>query len=544
MRIQQLPITVANQIAAGEVIERPASVVKELLENSLDAKANVISIDISYGGLNQVKISDNGIGIVADDLPLAIAAHATSKINQLQDLYSITSMGFRGEALASIASISRLTISSKPAEQEHAMMLSTDGQTINLAPCARSQGTTIDVRDIFFNAPVRKKFLKAERSEFQAIETVVKRFALSAPEIAINLTHNGKQLLCLPAAHCDQSRLLRIRKLLGKSFVDHACYLDIWHSGMRLHGWIGNKDYQSSQNDKQWIYVNSRMVKDKLLNHAIKQAYESLLCPGRYPVCLLYLTINPGEVDVNVHPTKHEVRFQQPRLVHDFISSQIQQALQLPRMMSEYKQVAKGKNLLQVRETLLPSTELVKKTNNTPVPVKIGSWLALNSTFALVFLQEQPYLINVINIQRHWLLSLLNKQTLPLTSRPLLVPISYSINQLSLEVVNLYKQALSQIGIELDVVGEQAMLVRSLPISVPHLAIKQFFDRLFKNPLPSATQLMGLLSECQTFDPQHITEDEKNALITYMRELNSDSDALKHCCKHLSAKLCWDLFNA
>ena len=196
-RIHLLPASVANQIAAGEVIERPASVVKELLENALDAGASIISIDIGFGGLNQVKISDNGSGMFADDLPLAVAAHATSKIDKLNDLYAINSMGFRGEALASIASVSRLSLYSRPADQPHAMMLRVDGEAVTLAPCARSQGTTIDVRDIFFNAPVRKKFLKTERSEYLAIESVVKRFALSAPEVALTLNHNDKQTLDL-----------------------------------------------------------------------------------------------------------------------------------------------------------------------------------------------------------------------------------------------------------------------------------------------------------------------------------------------------------
>ncbi len=198
LRIQQLPPLVANQIAAGEVIERPASVVKELLENALDAKADAITIEIGYGGLNQIKISDNGVGIIAEDLPLAIAAHATSKIKVLNDLYAIDSMGFRGEALASITSIAKVTISSKPAEQGTAMMLRVQGAQTVISPCARTQGTTIEVTDLFFNAPVRKRFLKSEKLEFQAIETVVKRFALSAPNISLTLKHNGKQVLLLP----------------------------------------------------------------------------------------------------------------------------------------------------------------------------------------------------------------------------------------------------------------------------------------------------------------------------------------------------------
>lgn len=347
-RIHQLPAFIANQIAAGEVIERPASVVKELLENALDAGADVISIEIGFGGLNQIKISDNGVGIVAADLPLAVAAHATSKIQNLNDLYSITSMGFRGEALASIASVSRLTLSSKPALQAHAMMLQINETGVCVSPCARNQGTTVDVQDLFINAPVRKKFLKTERTEFQAIEAVVKRFALSAPAIALTLKHNGKQTLALPAVTCEQSRMLRIKKLLGKGFIDEAVYLDVEHADIRLYGWISRSMYQRSQRDKQWVYLNRRMIKDKLLHHAILQAYQHILHPGRFPACLLYLNMPVSEVDVNVHPTKHEVRFQDPRKVHDFIISSITHVLEREQAF-DYSQIH-GSQVLAVGE--------------------------------------------------------------------------------------------------------------------------------------------------------------------------------------------------
>ncbi|KTC87388.1 MULTISPECIES: DNA mismatch repair endonuclease MutL [Legionella] len=541
MRIHQLPSALANQIAAGEVIERPASVVKELLENAFDAQASLISIDIGYGGLNQIKISDNGIGIVADDLPLAIAAHATSKITQLQDLYSIASLGFRGEALASIASISRLFISSKPANQPHAMSLSTaGGEAIHLAPCARNQGTTMDVRDIFFNAPVRKKFLKSERMEFQAIETIVRRFALSAPEIAISLSHNGKQQFHLPPANCDKTQLARIRKLLGKTFIDQARYFNTEHAGLHLYGWISTADYQRSQNDKQWIYVNKRMVKDKLLNHAIKKAYEDLLHPGRYPACLLYLTINPEEVDVNVHPTKHEVRFQQPRLVHDFISSQIQQALHKPSLQWNYSQETLPEvSQLQVAEPYSPPAFMKKMVNDLP---EKKNWIAINASFVLIFLQEQPYLIDIIALQRHWLLSILAGQELPLASRPLLVPVSYSIKKSYLEQINEYRQALSQVGIGFDLASEQTLLIRSLPLVIPNLDLKQFLSSVFESPPPSTKELFELLTLCQSFDAQCAREEEIGTLSDYLRALGSDK--LNIWCKHLSKETCRGLLNA
>lgn len=543
MRIQQLPFTVANQIAAGEVIERPASVVKELLENSLDAKATMISIEVGYGGLNQIKISDNGLGIVAEDLPLAIAAHATSKISQLNDLYSISSMGFRGEALASIASISRLSISSKPPAQEHAMMLTTTGgEAIELKPCARSLGTTIDVRDIFFNAPVRKKFLKTERSEFQAIELVVRRFALSAPNIAINLSHNAKPVFNLPAANCQKTRLVRIRKLMGKHFIDESNYLEIEHAGLGLCGWVSTKEYQRSQNDKQWIYVNSRMVKDKLLNHAVKQAYESVLYPGRHPSCLLYLTLNPEEVDVNVHPTKHEVRFLQPRLVHDFISSQIQQALDLAKPRQEYSIEPKEETRLeQICEPYSPlPLSPIKKSEGSAGELR--KWLVLNSSFVLLFLQEKPHLIDVVSLQRQWLKASLTTEPLPLARRPLLVPISYPVKQFKIENFNSYKQSLNQVGIEIDLASEDAIILRSLPTAIPYLDIKQFLAASLKSALLTPPLLFELLVSCQTFEAQQARQEETEALICYIESL--DNEQLKPWAKHLSMASCLELLNA
>lgn len=536
MRIQQLPTILANQIAAGEVIERPASVVKELLENALDAGADSINIEIGYGGLTQIKIADNGQGIVAEDLPLAIAAHATSKISELKDLYAISSMGFRGEALASIASISRLTISSKPKEQAHAMMLSSSANgKITINPCARTQGTTIDVRDIFFNAPVRKKFLKSERSEFLAIELIVKRFALAAPQIAIHLSHNGKQELALPAANCAKTRLARIRKLVGKTFIDQSYSIDIEHAGLRLEGFISTKDYQRSQNDKLLTYVNNRMVKDKLFNHAIKQAYESILYPGRHPACLLYLTIKADEVDVNVHPTKHEVRFQQPRLVHDFISSQLSKALMPPLPIDEPQKEIENFESWVLHEPYSPPQLLTR----TAVVSEAKNWTSLNHSFALLILQEQPYLVDVRALQQKWLVSILEKEQLPLAPRPLLVPLSYSIPI----AMDFDFEVLNQLGIELNPVGENSVLIRSLPKLIPHLDLKQFLTSFFATPKLPRTKLFELLASSQSLSIQHLQQEETALLIDYVQTLAADKLNTTYC-KHLSLETCRGLLNA
>lgn len=526
-RIHLLPASVANQIAAGEVIERPASVVKELLENALDAGANVIHIEIGFGGLNQVKISDNGAGILEEDLPLAIAAHATSKISQLNDLYAINSMGFRGEALASIASVSRLSLYSKPLNQSHAMMLRMDGETVTLSPCARNQGTTIDVRDIFFNAPVRKKFLKTERSEYQAIDAVVKRFALCAPEVALTLTHNDKQMLALPASRCMQTRLLRIQKLLGKTFIDQAVYLDVERAGMRLEGWVSGPDYQRSQNDKQWIYINRRMVKDKLMNHAMKQAYEGRLYPGRHPACVLYLTIPTDQVDVNVHPTKHEVRFQQPRLVHDFMTSQIVQALATteekplpiqshhcentsspdPSTPWEFESQLSDNRIGRVKER---NVESLAYSTSTP------SWLTLNTHFAMVHLQDEPWLINIQILQQLRLTALLQQQDLPLPWRPLLVPISCTIDKANYALIERVIPLLIQVGIQCDFISDSRLRVHTIPQLLVSLDIQQFIRALNSDVL-TVQDILPILVACQTLDARQLTQHEKIELTDYMR---------------------------
>ena len=534
IRIQQLSSAVANQIAAGEVIERPASVVKELLENALDAGATAITIDIGFGGLNHIKISDNGSGIVADDLPLAILQHATSKITQLSDLYAITSMGFRGEALASIAAVSRLSLSSKPLTQDHAMMLRFDGSAYTLSPCARGQGTTVDVRDLFFNASVRKKFLKTPRSEYQAIEMVVKRFALSAPAIAITLRHNDKEILALPAALCEKTKLLRIKKLLGKAFVDKATYLDVEQGGLRLCGWVSGEAYQRSQNDKQWFYINQRMVKDKLINHAIKQAYEPLLHPGRHPSCLLYLTLAASQVDVNVHPTKHEVRFQQPRLIHDFITSNLSAVLALP-----------------VKETMtytpsMPrlSTEVSAHYDKQPLPAIIKpkatalrAWTILNPHFVLAFLHEEPYLIDIARAQQERLLSMLNEQILPLAARPLLVPVRHTFDKEDWRYFEQYQVCLSQLGIALDLVGDMQVVVRSIPQLLPQLDIKQLLQRL-NGIIPHQDIVMSLLAACQFFDVYALNQDDMAVLVDYLHEQMLNSNPRLTGCLHLDTEKC------
>ena len=328
MPIKLLPPRLANQIAAGEVVERPASVVKELVENSLDAGATRIELDIEKGGHKRIKLRDNGIGIAKDELELALSRHATSKIATLDDLEQILSLGFRGEALASISSVSRLSLTSKPAGQEQAWQANCEGRdmAVSLQPAAHPDGTTIDVADIFYNTPARRKFLRTEKTEYQHIEDVIKRIALSRPDVAFVLRHNGKVTKRFTAVGEDQLAS-RVGQVCGQAFLQHAIHTRCEYDSITLEAWLGDASQMRSSNDCQYSFVNGRGMRDKLILHALRQAYESVLALPEQPAFVVYLTIDPKEVDVNVHPAKHEVRFQQSRLVHDFICKAICDAL-------------------------------------------------------------------------------------------------------------------------------------------------------------------------------------------------------------------------
>ncbi len=329
MTIKILPARLANQIAAGEVVERPASVVKELVENSLDAGATRIDIDIDKGGAKLIRVRDNGKGIEKDQLGLALSRHATSKIHSLDDLEAIMSLGFRGEALASISAVSRLTLTSRTATQEQAWSAHAEGREmeVKLQPAAHPIGTSIEVLDLFFNTPARRKFLRTEKTEFTHIDELIKRIALSRFDVTIQLKHNGKVVRQYRAAQNQMQREKRIAAVCGAPFVRHMLNIELEHQGLTLHGWITTPQGARAQNDLQYCYVNGRMMRDKLINHAIRQSYEASLKADQYAAYVLYIDVDPHQVDVNVHPAKHEVRFHQGRLVHDFIYQALSDAL-------------------------------------------------------------------------------------------------------------------------------------------------------------------------------------------------------------------------
>lgn len=329
MRIHRLSTEVANQIAAGEVVDRPASVLKELLENSIDARAGQIEIDVEEGGTRLIRVRDDGEGIHRDDLPLALSRHATSKIRHFDDLEQVASLGFRGEALPSIASVSRLTSVSRTSDDENGWCIRPGGagDAWELVPARHPRGTTIEVRDLFYNTPARRKFLRAVKTEFGHVENTFNRIALSRLDIGFRLRHNQRDVQTLrPALRRDEQER-RLAAVLGQAFLDNAVGIALESAGLALSGWLTLPTFSRAQADMQYFYVNGRFIRDKLVTHAIRQAYRDVLYQDRHPAYVLYLTLAPQLVDVNVHPTKHEVRFREARLVHDFLFRAIHDAL-------------------------------------------------------------------------------------------------------------------------------------------------------------------------------------------------------------------------
>jgi len=328
-RIKLLSPRLANQIAAGEVVERPSSVIKELLENSLDAGATRLDIEVEDGGIKLMRVRDNGGGIAKEDLPLALSRHATSKIYELDDLEAVATLGFRGEALASISSVARLALISSNQDDSAGWQVVAEGRDMEteVSPAPHPRGTTVEVRDLFFNTPARRKFLRTEKTEYTHLEDVVKKLALSRFDVAFNLRHNGRAIYAWRAGDSQLEQERRVAQVCGPAFMESAVHLDIERNGLRLWGWVALPTFSRSQADLQHFYVNGRAIRDKLVSHAVRQAYQDVLYHGRHPAFVLYLELDPSTVDVNVHPTKHEVRFRDNRSVHDFIYSSLHHAL-------------------------------------------------------------------------------------------------------------------------------------------------------------------------------------------------------------------------
>ncbi|HDX0792530.1 TPA: DNA mismatch repair endonuclease MutL [Stenotrophomonas maltophilia] len=339
--IRPLPEILINQIAAGEVVERPASVVKELVENAIDAGASRVDIDLEEGGVRLIRIRDNGSGIAPEQLPLAVSRHATSKIADLDDLESVATLGFRGEALPSIASVSCFTLSSRRAHDEHGSALQIEGGKIGeVTPRAHAPGTTVEVRELFYNVPARRKFLRAERTELGHIEEWLRSLALARPDVELRVSHNGKASRRYKPG--DLYSDARLAETLGEDFANQAVRVDHSGAGLRLHGWIAQPHYSRASADQQYLYVNGRSVRDRSVAHAVKMAYGDVLYHGRQPAYVLFLELDPTRVDVNVHPAKHEVRFRDSRLVHDFVYRTLKDALADTRAGMSAQEIGAG----------------------------------------------------------------------------------------------------------------------------------------------------------------------------------------------------------
>lgn len=323
-RIHALDPRLINQIAAGEIIERPASMLKELVENALDAGATIIDIEVENAGVKRLKITDNGHGILKADLVMALSRHATSKIENLTDLEQIATLGFRGEALPSIASVTRMTIKSRELKADQAWMVASDGnnKATEPQPVAHPIGTSIETRDLFYNTPARRKFLRTDNTEFKHLDQVVRRMALSRFDVAFKLQHNGRVVLHLPSVPADDPR--RLKMVCGDNVPENSLYFDEQRDDMRLSGWAGLPSFSRSQADMQYFFLNGRLIRDKTIVHAVRHGYRDVLFHGRHPIYVLYLEMDPAGVDVNVHPTKHEVRFRDSRRVHGFVFRSIE----------------------------------------------------------------------------------------------------------------------------------------------------------------------------------------------------------------------------
>lgn len=482
-RIYPLPPSLTNQIAAGEVIERPASVVKELLENALDAKAHQINITIEAGGVRLIEISDDGNGIHPEDLLLAVMSHATSKIRLLDDLFSIRSLGFRGEALASISAVSRFSMVSKIADcgEGYELIFDELKQTTSVSPKARTQGTTISVRDLFFNTPVRRRFLASEKTEWTQIENVVKRIALSRFDVGFQLKY--KTVLNLPAVHSDAGIEGRVKKIFGSAFLAQSEKIDIERDGMRLWGWIGLPSLMRSQNDLQYVYLNGRMIRDKLIGHAIRTAYEGHLYPGRQPIFLLYLDMPPEQVDVNVHPTKHEVRFRESRQVHDFIGSHLArvlnqrtiQAMSTPVVTPTYHEKTPEKDVNHIQEPQAVYTPHKTTQEVISSPFLSIQWLEL--PYCLIKSPTAYFLCNYVGLYQGLCRERYCREVSSnnVTIRPLLVPVRLT---LSLDKIISEITQWEALGLSLNALDEQTLLIRAFPATLPYLNFNQWQDNL------------------------------------------------------------------
>jgi len=507
VNIRQLPDTLINQIAAGEVVERPASVVKELVENALDAGATRIDIDLEEGGVRLIRIRDDGGGIAAEELPLAVSRHATSKIASIDDLEAVATLGFRGEALPSVASVSRFRLASRRRDGEHGAELRIDGGKAGaVTPHPHPPGTTVEVRDLFFNVPARRKFLRAERTELSHIEEWLRSLALARPDVELRVSHNGKPTRRWKGEGglVDGGMLsdLRLHEALGEDFARNALRVEHAGAGMRLHGWIAQPSYNRASADQQYLYVNGRSVRDRNVAHAIRQAYSDVLFHGRHPAFVLFLELDPRGVDVNVHPAKHEVRFRESRLVHDFVYRSLQAALaetragnvaataaaMAPSIASPSSHAPQQQTIglrvadapaayaalyaghdVAVARGPLPAQVMVEDDHGGMPPLGF----AIAQLHGIYILAESAD--GLIVVDMHAAHERIGYEKLKaahdgagLRTQPLLVPAGMAVSEREADVAEREAGTLAQLGFDVQRSGPQSLLLRSVPALLAH----------------------------------------------------------------------------
>ncbi|WP_404408960.1 DNA mismatch repair endonuclease MutL [Pseudidiomarina marina] len=553
MPIQLLPISLANQIAAGEVIERPASVVKELVENCLDAGASQITIDIDQGGRRRIRVRDNGGGIPRDELALALSRHATSKISSLSDLEAIQSLGFRGEALASISSVSRLTLTSKTAEQEQAWQAWVEGRDMQaeLAPASHPQGTTVDVQDLFFNTPARRKFLRTDKTEFSHIDEVLRRIALARFDVRFQLLHNDKIVRQYAAVQTPEQYIRRVGQVCGNNFTDEVIAIDEQSGPVRLWGWVAPAHACRHQADVQYFYVNGRMMRDRLLGHAVRQAYGDSLGEDRTPTFVLYLELPAQDVDVNVHPAKHEVRFHQARQIHDFVLAGVRQAVATQKSQSnaeatsgsQHGYISSNEALAQQVRELQPQHRDIFPTRTTVSPSAVADYAnfatptrapsedsasvettksdskvltIIQQRFALVE-NKSLALLNLQQVQHHYLQHQLSQQAkIGLAGQPLLIPVKLTDPDIVTALKSVDTKELALLGIRIEC-SKQSVTVLDVPSALRQTDIASSM-RTLVSKRNSQQELIAWLAHHQVQTNYSMAQAEH--WLQYVRELN------------------------
>ena len=567
--IQILSPLLANQIAAGEVIERPASVIKELLENSFDAGATEILIEVEQGGQQLIRVRDNGLGIRKEELALALSRHATSKISVVNDLDQIHSLGFRGEALASISAVSRIELTSRFHEAELAFIVrAQDGEIDEPKPAAHPSGTTIAVNDLFYNTPARRKFLRSPATEIQQIEKSVLRLALSHFSAAIKLKHNNRDIFALTAATTRTQQEQRISKLLGTEFLQQAFFIEFEAAGMKLSGWLAEPKFNRSQTDMQYFYINNRFVRDKVLTHALRDAYHDVMFHGRHAAFILYLTIDPKLVDVNVHPTKHEVRFRDSHSVHELVRRGVKEALAqirpgeihipqpqagmphftapAPRNYPQYQAQETVELAVHEPQAHYQKSNYQIEVANLP---KLGMAIAqLKQTFILAQSEAGLVIVDMHAAHERVLYEKLKAQEKQqkITVQQLLVPLTLS---LSLEEMQIWQERLNELkqaGINTEQVGPCEIIVREIPSLFAKANIKQLIcDSLadwLKTENSDRTQhqhnhiLATIACHAAVRAPHELSITEMNALLRDMEQTPHGG-----LCNH--GRPTWKLFN-